>query len=370
MIKIIQHIIIIATEFPPQPGGIGAHAYHLAYQLNNQDYQVTVLVDNRSNCGTEEMGFDADLPFKVIRTAVKKPRVLMYLSRLKNVFIIGKDADLIIASGKFSLWSVAFFSLFFKKRCMAILHGTEVNFKNYFLKRSINYALTCYDKLIAVSHYTKQLVSKLDLDITVIPNGYGEDKWYPITNRYKNLKGWPKLITVGNVTERKGQAQVIRCLPKLLKTYPEVHYHCVGLTTEMDSCIELAKHLGVFNHVTFHGRLKDEVLQSYMRASDIFVMLSTETASGDVEGFGIALIEANALGIPTIGSTGSGIEDAINNGKSGLLINGYDSLEFKKAIMSILNHQEHFIYEAKKWAEAHSWSRIISMYINTIKTWS
>ena len=39
--------------------------------------------------------------------------------------------------------------------------------------------------------------------------------------------------------------------------------------------------------------------------SDIFIMMSEMTESGDVEGFGIAIIEANSLGLPSIGTLGS-----------------------------------------------------------------
>ena len=48
------------------------------------------------------------------------------------------------------------------------------------------------------------------------------------------------------------------------------------------------------------------------------------TDKGEGEGFGIALLEANALGIPTIGALGSGIEDAIADGVSGKLIENAD----------------------------------------------
>ena len=55
--------------------------------------------------------------------------------------------------------------------------------------------------------------------------------------------------------------------------------------------------------------------------SEIFIMMSEMTESGDVEGFGIAIIEANSLGLPSIGTLGSGIEDAIENNFSGVLVN-------------------------------------------------
>ena len=56
-------------------------------------------------------------------------------------------------------------------------------------------------------------------------------------------------------------------------------------------------------------------------ASDVFVMLSSPTSTGDVEGFGIAIIEANALSLPSIGAKDCGIEDAleIRDGIYGIL---------------------------------------------------
>src|SRR5690606_37404018 len=105
-----------------------------------------------------------------------------------------------------------------------------------------------------------------------------------------------------------------------LKIYPEIQYHCVGLPTEAKTFIQKAQELGVDNRVHFHGRLPDDELQTLLMDMDVCVMLSTETKSGDVEGFGMALLEANALGIPAIGSKDCGIEEAVSDGTSGILV--------------------------------------------------
>lgn len=362
-----KNILIVTSEFPPQPGGIGYHAFHVAKQLQLHGYGVTVLADQRSKSGEEEMNFDRSLKFGVKRVSWKSMRIWMYLKRLALLFSLIKTNDLVLASGKFSLWIVAFVSLFYKRQYLAVIHGTEVNFKKPVLKKSIEIALKQFSVVIAVSQYTQSLVSHLKLNTVVIPNGYDTNKWQKEILADTELRGYPKLMTVGNVTPRKGQLQVIRHLPKLLSIYPEIQYHCVGLPTDAEAFIQEAVDLGVERQVHFHGRLEDAELQGMLMAMDVFVMLSTETETGDVEGFGMALMEANALGIPTIGSKGCGIEDAILDGKSGCLVAHESSLEFQEALHKILESPEAFKTEAIKWAETHTWDKMIKRYISYMK---
>ncbi|TWO34363.1 glycosyltransferase family 4 protein [Seonamhaeicola sediminis] len=368
MKKNSKSLLIVSSEFPPQPGGIGNHAYNLAYQLNSHGFEVSVITDARSTSGHEEKRFDKELPFEVLRVWVKRPRLLMYIKRLLLLRKALKNHCVIIASGKFSLWSVSWFSWFYRRHYLAVVHGTEVNFKSFPVKLMVNLSLIRFPKIIAVSSYTKLLLKQtFQRKTTVIPNGVDETKWNTKAASNISIKGAPKLITVGNVTERKGQIQVIEHLPMLIKTYPQIHYHCVGIPTEQENCLQKAKTLGVENHVTFHGRVSHNDLISLVGTSDIFVMLSTETETGDVEGFGIAIIEANTLGIPAIGSKNNGIEDAVQNEKSGVLIDAMDTSAFINAIETILSNKETFSKQASIWANQHRWEEIIKQYIDVIE---
>ena len=363
-----KSILLITSEFPPQPGGIGNHAFNLAKQLQLHDFSIDVIADNRSFSGEKERLFDGSLNFKVHRILRYKLRMLMYFKRLVLLFKLIKSSDVIIASGKFSLWTVAFSSLFYKQRFVAIIHGSEVNFKQNLLRLSINWSLKRFSKVIAVSNYTKLLVSHLNLkNIVVIPNGFDVSKWISEGTHTLNLKGQPKLITVGNVTERKGQLNVIKLLPELIRTYPEIHYHCVGIPTQKKEFLKTANLLKVENYITFHGKVTDKYLQQLLQSSDVFVMLSSKTDTGDVEGFGIALIEANALGLPAIGAIGCGIEDAIHDKKSGVLVSTDDADAFLIALNHILTNYEKYKNEAKYWARQHTWDIIIKQYIKEIE---
>ncbi|MFC5195478.1 glycosyltransferase family 4 protein [Bizionia hallyeonensis] len=358
-----KHILIVTSEFPPQPGGIGNHAYYLALYLSKNGYGVSVIADQRDVFNREEIAFDAGLPFVVERITLKTQRVFMYFNRVQKTLRYFKQADYVIATGKFSLWNVAFCSLFYKRPNMAVIHGSEVNFKSAGNRKAIDTSLKRFDTLVAVSDYTAQLAGHLERDIHVIANGIDLKAWEPEGLQKAILQGDPILTTVGRVSTRKGQLQVIRLLPEILKTYPNLHYHCVGIPTEAADFKEQAKQLGVKGHVTFHGAVSESDLKAMLLATDVFVMLSTESESGDVEGFGIAILEANAFGVPAIGSKNCGIEDAILDGRSGILVDSEDVGTFQRALQLILDAPDTYRNGAEIWATDHAWETIIMQYI-------
>ena len=363
-----KNILIVTSEFPPQPGGIGNHAYYLALNLSKNGYDVSVIADQRASENTSEINFDASLSFDVKRISLKRLRASMYLSRIVKTLKGFRQADYVIATGKFSLWNVAFCSFFFKRSKLAVIHGTEVNFKSTGLKKAVDLSLKKFDTIVAVSNYTKTLVSHLKKEINVIPNGINLNEWQINHVNKISLKGNPVLTTVGRVSTRKGQLKVINILPELLKNYPDLQYHCIGIPTEADAFLRHAKALGISKHVVFHGAVSDLDLKSMIRATDVFVMLSTESSTGDVEGFGIAILEANAMGIPSIGSKNCGIEDAILDGQSGFLVSRDSGSEFEDALRRILETPESYKKEAIAWANLHSWDEIIKRYIKVIES--
>lgn len=359
------NIAIITSEFPPEPGGIGNHAYNLANQLTIHKFNISVIADQRLENIDEELDFDKMQPFNIVRIKLRKIRLLMYINRVIHVFKAVSKKEIIIASGKFSLWSVALATFFYKKKNIAVIHGSEVNFKNIYLRKSIDISLKKFDKIIAVSNYTKSLVDYLNINaIEVIPNGFNLPEDNNIER--KAIKGSPSLITVGSVTERKGQKNVILALPELLKVFPGIHYHVVGSPIEKEKYFELAKKLKVEKNITFYGTVSEKEKYRLVQGSTIFVMLSENTNSGDVEGFGIALLEANNLKIPVIGAKGCGIEDAIDNYKSGILIDTKNHQEFVIAIQSILSNYDSFKENSLDWSLKFTWEIIIKKYIKAI----
>lgn len=363
-----KHIFIISSEFPPQPGGIGNHAFNLAGQLSRKNFKVSLLTDYRSSDLRKENEHDEQLNFEIIRIQrynfIFKTYIRRFLSYRK--FIKKERPDVVIASGKFPLWLVAFGRSKPKLKKIAVIHGSEVNLKVKWQRKLTDLALKRFHRIIAVSNNTRSLIKHLELDsVNVIPNGFDLQK-FNIEHHEEAVQGSPSLITVGNISERKGQHLVIQKLPYLLKTYPDIHYHMVGISSEKAKFLELAKSLAVEKHLTFHGVVSQARLVSLLSKSDIFVMLSEETKLGEIEGFGIAFLEANFMGLPAIGSKNCGIEDAINNYRSGILVDAKSISDFNTALSEILEHRDSYKMNAKEWALEHTWEQIVEHYIKLI----
>jgi len=362
----LTKILILTSEFPPQPGGIATHAHYLALSLQKEGKQVIVLSDIRSKDGKIEKDFDAQLPFKVHRIKRRKIIEFSYLDRFLNALKHIKRTNTVIASGKFSLWLVFFLKLFYRKKYIAIIHGSEVLLSNKILRKFTNSSLKKFDTVIAVSNFTKSLVKNLSLKSSVvIPNGF-DISMIKYSNYTKPKTEKLRLITIGNVTQRKGQQNVVKAIPLLLKSHPELHYHIVGIPTEKENIYRLANELGVADQIIFHGKVSEEDKWELLDSSSIFVMLSENTSYGDVEGFGIAILEANSMGVPSIGSKGCGIEDAINEGKSGILIDAHNPESFLRAVNEINNNYSEFSENAIQWSEKFGWDKIIKQYLQVL----
>lgn len=151
------------------------------------------------------------------------------------------------------------------------------------------------------------------------------------------------LLTVGRLTRRKGHANVIAVLPNVLEVVPKLRYLIAGVDVGEGANLRmLAANLGVERHVQFVGHVAEEDLPKFFCACDVFVMANYEIeATRDTEGFGIVFLEANACGKPVIGGRTGGVQTAILDGVTGLLVNAADKDELAGAIIKLLTNREY-----------------------------
>ncbi len=361
-----KRILIISSEFPPGPGGIGRHAYSLAKSLVHLG--ATVHVVSHFDHATD---VEVDNFFKNVEDGIKLHRLYRkgyktYFNRIREILILTSKNkfDKVIVTGSFPIMLGYLLKRKFGNSLSveAFVHGTEINPTSNTKKVMIHKSLMSVNKVWAVSSFTKSLLPSKVLDkneVGIIPNGLNLNDWKSEgLMPFDYWKGYPKLLTVGSVTPRKGQHQVVKVLPELIKKYPDIHYHMVGIPAKKEAIIELANNLGVSEHITIHGRMptQKELKQCYLTA-DIFCMLSETQINGDVEGFGIAILEANIMGLATIGSNDSGIVDAIEDGNNGYLVNAKDSDEVMAAITKVLDADKEVMKgKCVAWAHKHDWN--------------
>lgn len=360
-----KKIIIISSEYPPLPGGIGIHCFQLSQTLRKRNWQVKIITNQRGSVD-EERYFDNSYPLDVYRIKRKKLVLFTYLDRLlKSIYFLFKfQPEVVIFSGQFSLWMIPVFKIVRPKvKLISVAHGSEILKGGWFKRKLTSKGFELSHKVICVSSYTlKVLNNNTNVKSSiVINNGF----FGKLTNTEQEPKAKAQniqLVTIGNLSPRKGQLNVVHALPELLKVFPNLVYHMVGIPTIKDKIIKVASDLGVSKHIKIYGVLQNEEINTILDKSSIFIMLSNHLSDGDFEGFGIAILEANAKGLPAIGSKNSGISDAIMHGYSGLCISPGNISELIDAIKRIHLNYNDFSKNAIEWSKNFEWDKVIVHY--------
>lgn len=362
-------LLIITTEYPPGPGGIGQHAYSLSKALCAEGYAIKVLSPADYATSAEVTRFDDGQPFEIVRYK-RRGRILTYLVRLLQTLAAIRDGQCssVILTGKFSLWQgLLIKKLYPKIRTLAVLHGSEINLSNPVLRWFTHQAIVKADIIIPVSEFTKSLlpewIRRKHHDIHIIFNGIDAVSDLARNNTEYPLKGSPCLLTVGHMTLRKGQHRVIKALPDLIAVWPKIHYHIVGLPNNQPFLEALAQQLDVADYITFHGRVAEHhALAAYYKQADVFMLLSENQPDGDVEGFGIVALEANAHGVPVVGAKYCGVEEAVVHKQSGYLVDGNKPDEIMEGVRYCLSNKDFLKNGAIAWSRANEWSSIVQQY--------
>ncbi|MBX2963388.1 MAG: glycosyltransferase family 4 protein [Cyclobacteriaceae bacterium] len=350
----------MSSEFPPAPGGIGNHAFNLAKGLAYSGSTVEVFTF------ISKYGVNLD-GHKFLVNYVRSGFLHFLLVLLRKVRKFGDRPLVIIVSGRRMLISAYLLSFFISKRILlvGIIHGTDINPSGILMKMMVNLSLAKFNKLISVSRFTAGLIPlKFQDKVWVINNGFDDSFFFCDRLSVKSIP--LKIITTGSVTDRKGQRNVIAALPEIVKRLGPVQYHIVGIPVKAKELLMYADELGVKSSITIHGAVSAEALRVLLSESHIFAMLSNSTITGSVEGFGIAILEANAMGLPAIGSIGCGIEDAIANDYSGILVDPLDSIEVADAIEKIWRNFNVFQKNSLDHAKKFSWSKISEQYLQAL----
>jgi len=364
-----RKLLIITTEYPPGPGGIGQHAHSLSKSLHAEGYAVKVLSPADYATSAEVTLFDQSQPFKVVRYK-RRGGLFTYFDRLQRTRVAIRDSRFssVILTGKFSLWQgIIIKKLYPKIRTVAVLHGSEINLANPFLRWLTHQAIVKADIIIPVSEFTKSLlpewIRRKHHNIHIIFNGINEVPNLVKNNAEYPLKGTPRLLTIGHMTLRKGQHRVIKALPSLIAAWPKIHYHVVGLPNNQPFLEALAQQLNVGDHITFHGRVAEhQALAAYYSQADVFMLLSENQPDGDVEGFGIVALEANAYGVPVVGAKYCGVEEAVGHKQTGYLVDGDKPDEITEGVKYCLSNRDSLKMGAVAWARENEWSSIVQQY--------
>ena len=173
----------------------------------------------------------------------------------------------------------------------------------------------------------------------------------------------PRLITVSRLEKRKNHEKVILAIRNLKQIYPDIVYICIGHGDEEDNIKKLVKELDLETQVMFFKDISEDLKNSLVAKSNIFVMPSIIEKSS-VEGFGIVYAEAAQYSVPSIGGKDGGASDAIDHKKTGLFCDGNNLNEIYSSLNLMIENKKYLEYgkNAKEFVAKFYWSNIIEQY--------
>jgi phosphatidylinositol alpha-1,6-mannosyltransferase len=353
--------LIITRSFPPEIGGMQNLMWGLANELS-KNYMVKVFADYLDDHKT----FDEQVSFSIERVGGIKLLRKYRKAQLINEFIKGNKIEGIIADH----WkSLELLKTVKKKICL--IHGKEINHeKGTSLNKRVLEVLNNVGTIVANSEYTKNLAIQLGVqqDKIIVINP-GVDQIQELNNKtldkVENLLKHksPRLITVSRFDKRKNHEKVIMALKNLKQIYPNIIYICVGYGDEEENIKKLVAELSLQPQVMFFKKISNELKNSLVSKSNIFVMPSIMYKKS-IEGFGIAYVEAAQYGVPSLGGKDGGAPDAIEHQKTGLICNGNELDEVYSSINAMLENNKYLEYgkAAKENSSKFQWSKIIEEY--------
>lgn len=304
----------------------------------------------------------------------------------KNLFelphkVRESKADIVV----FSSMVTASLAYFLRDRIsvpmVTINHGRDVTLPVGIYQWFVPKVFENLDGVISVSRATRQECIKRGMNPdkgVALPNGFDFKKLNNFPDKEKSRSRLQKnfriplqnkfmLLTVGRKVKRKGHEWFIReVLPKLDE---DVVYVTVGDGPEFDNIDDAVDDSSHQNRIFLLGRQPDEVLKQAYAAADVFVMPNIPV-EGDMEGFGIVLLEANMARTPAVAADLEGIKDVIEQGKNGYRVPSLDAEQFADTVKQMLaNNLEQFSLQTRRYVqEQFSWKRVSQQYIDFFQT--
>jgi len=147
-----------------------------------------------------------------------------------------------------------------------------------------------------------------------------------------------QVLFVGRIVEKKGLVHLLRALPEVQRALPEVSLAIAGDGPLRAALEAEARDLGV--RARFLGVLPPARVQELMRRTTVLCVPSLPAASGDDEGLGMVIVEAQASGAPVVISRSGGMPETVVDGVTGLIAPPGDERAIAAHLVALLSDRE------------------------------
>jgi len=214
---------------------------------------------------------------------------------------------------------------------------------NYFMHRLAKLEEETAKKatlIVTISQYSlekiKQFYNVDEAKVRIVPNGVDPEKFKPFEDqaavkRQFGLENAPCVLFVGSLIPRKGLPFLVEAAKKIVKEYRETKFIIVGEGPLKNQLLRKLEAANLSGNFTFLGNVKEDMLPAVYNCADVFALPSIQ------EGQGIVLLEAQASAKPVVAFDVGGVNEALLNVETGLLVKRGSTDKFADAIMKLLS---------------------------------
>ena len=245
------------------------------------------------------------------------------------------------------------------RRIVATACGLDIVYPNFLYQRMIRSFLPRADHVIAISRATAAKAAHAGVHpqkISVIPCGiWPED--------LEDSSGMG-LVSVARLVPRKGIAWFLEhVFPLIHQEYPNLHWTIVGDGPERKKLERIRSRLGFQKSVSILGRIDEARKHQVLKQNSIFLMPNIAIPH-NMEGFGIACIEASAKGLSVTAARLEGIQDAVLEGETGCFFESGNPQDAGNVVLGLLKNPLKPTDVIRITGEKFSWERLVPRYLD------
>lgn len=197
------------------------------------------------------------------------------------------------------------------------------------------------------------------VDLSIFSPGSGQ-----AARRRLGLGDGPLVSFVGRIQSLKGIDVTLDAFERVLDQCPEASLLVIGGPSGSHGQRELralkSRAARIDAPVVFSEPVPHRILADVYRATDVLHVPSRS------ESFGLVAVESQACGTPVVASSTGGLPFVVDDGCSGLLVDGWDPTDHAAAILSVLQDRERATLMSKQaveWAERFSWTNTVTRFL-------